>query len=39
MFIEESFANNAIVELKNRLMQTEIKDALKTSFGEFQNSI
>ena len=39
MFIEESFANNAIDELKNRLMQTEIKDALKTSFGEFQNLI
>ena len=39
MFIEESFANNAIDELKNRLMQTENKDALKTSFGEFQNSI
>ena len=31
-FIEESFANDTIDELKNRMMQTEIKDALKTSF-------
>ena len=39
MFIEENFANDTIDELENRLMQTEIEDALKTSFGEFQNSI
>ena len=32
-FIEESFANDTIDELKNRVMQTEIKNALKTSFG------
>ena len=32
-FMEESFANDTIDELKNRVMQTEIKNALKTSFG------
>ena len=32
-FIEESFPNDTINELKNRMMQTEIKNALKTSFG------
>ena len=32
-FIEESFANDTIDELKNRVMQTKIKNALKTSFG------
>ena len=32
-FIEKSFANDTIDELKNRVMQTEIKNALKTSFG------
>ena len=32
-FIEESFPNDTIDELKNRMMQTEIKNALKTSFG------
>ena len=32
-FIEESFANDTIDELKNRVMQTEIKNALRTSFG------
>ena len=32
-FIEESFANDTIDELKSRVMQTKIKNALKTSFG------
>ena len=32
-FIEESFANDTIDELKSRVMQTKIKSALKTSFG------
>ena len=32
-FIEESFANDTIDELKSRVMQTKIKTALKTSFG------
>ena len=32
-FIEESFANDVIDKLKNRVMQTEIKNALKTSFS------
>ena len=31
-FIEESFANDTIDELKSRVMQTKIKNALKTSF-------
>ena len=31
-FIEESFANDTIDELKVRVIQTEIKNALKTSF-------
>ena len=38
-FIEESFANDTNDELKNRVMQTEIKNALKTSFGRVQNLI
>ena len=32
-FIDESFAHDRIDELKNRVIQTEIKNALKTSFG------
>ena len=32
-FIEESFANDTIDEFKSRVMQTKIKNALKTSFG------
>ena len=32
-FMEESFANDTIDELKNRVMQTKIKNALKASFG------
>ena len=32
-FIEESFANDTFDELKSRVMQTKIKNALKTSFG------
>ena len=32
-FIAESFANDTIDELKSRVMQTKIKNALKTSFG------
>ena len=32
-FMEKSFANDTINELKNRVMQTEIKNALKTSFS------
>ena len=31
-FIEESFANDTIDELKVRVIQTAIKNALKTSF-------
>ena len=33
-FIEESFANDIIDELKTWVMQAEIKNALKTSFGK-----
>ena len=36
-FIEESFANDTINELRNRVMQTEIKNALKTSFSRVPN--
>ena len=32
-FIEQNFADNSIDELKNRVMQTEIKDALQSSAG------
>ena len=32
MFIEESFANDTIDELENRLMQTEIKEV---TYGDF----
>ena len=32
-FIDESFAHDRIDELKDRVIQTEIKNALKTSFG------
>ena len=32
-FIQESFANDTIDESKNRVMQTEIKNTLKASFG------
>ena len=33
-FIEESFANDTIDELKNRIMQTEIKNTMKSSAGK-----
>ena len=36
-FIEESFADDSIDELKNRVMQKEIKNALLLT--EFQNSV
>ena len=32
-FIEEKYANDTIDSLKNRLMQTEIKNALQSSAG------
>ena len=32
-FIEENFANDSVDELKNRIMQTEIKNALQYSTG------
>ena len=32
-FIEENFADNSIDELKNRVMQTEIKNALQSLAG------
>ena len=33
-FIEEKYADDSIDELKNRIMQTEIKNALKSSCGK-----
>ena len=33
-FIEENYADDSIDELKNRIMQTEIKNALKSSYGK-----
>ena len=36
-FIEESFANDTIDELKNRIMQTEIKNTMKSSAGKVPN--
>ena len=36
-FIEESFANDTISELKNRVIQTKIKNALKTSISRVPN--
>ena len=32
-FIEEHFADDSIDELKNRVMQTEVKNALQSSAG------
>ena len=32
-FIKENFADNSIDELKNRVMQTQIKNALQSSTG------
>ena len=32
-FIEENFANDSVDELKNRIMQTEIKNVLQYSTG------
>ena len=33
-FIEENHADDSIDELKNRIMQTEIKNTLKSSYGK-----
>ena len=33
-FVEENYADDSIDELKNRIMQTEIKNALKSSYGK-----
>ena len=33
-FIEENYADDSIDELKNRIMQTEIKNASKSSYGK-----
>ena len=33
-FIEEKYADDSVDELKNRIMQTEIKNALKSSCGK-----
>ena len=33
-FIEENFVNDTIDEIKNRIMQTEIKNALSSSYGK-----
>ena len=33
-FIEENLANGSIDELKSHIMQTEIKNALKSSYGK-----
>ena len=33
-FIEENYADDSIDELKNRIMQTEIKNTLKSSYGK-----
>ena len=33
-FIEENYVDDSIDELKNRIMQTEIKNALKSSYGK-----
>ena len=33
-FIEENYIDDSIDELKNRIMQTEIKNALKSSYGK-----
>ena len=33
-FIQENFVDDTIDELKNRIMQTEIKNALETSFSK-----
>ena len=33
-FVEENYTDDSIDELKNRIMQTEIKNALKSSYGK-----
>ena len=33
-FIEENYIDDSIDELENRIMQTEIKNALKSSYGK-----
>ena len=33
-FIEENYADDSIDELKNRIMQTEIQNTLKSSYGK-----
>ena len=33
-FVEENYIDDSIDELKNRIMQTEIKNALKSSYGK-----
>ena len=33
-FTEENYIDDSIDELKNRIMQTEIKNALKSSYGK-----
>ena len=36
-FIEENFADDSSDELKNRVVQTEIKTAMQSSAGRLQN--